>query len=40
MINWLSQIVTVTLFNLRTVPERKGAAFTTAVGAWSPDANE
>ena len=32
MINWLSQIVIVTLFNLRTVPERKGAAFTTAVG--------
>jgi hypothetical protein len=24
MINWLSQVVSVTLFNLRTIPERKG----------------
>jgi putative ABC transport system permease protein len=30
--NWISQIVSVTLFNLRSIPERKGAAFTTAVG--------
>jgi putative ABC transport system permease protein len=30
--NQLSQIVSVTLFNLRTIPERKGAAFTAAVG--------
>ena len=32
MLNWLSQIVSVTLFNLRTIPERKGAAIATAVG--------
>lgn len=32
MINWLSQIVSVSLFSLRTIPARKGAAFTTAVG--------
>ncbi|HMJ65813.1 MAG TPA: ABC transporter permease [Candidatus Binatia bacterium] len=32
MFNWLSQIVAVTLFNVRTIPERKGAAFTAAVG--------
>ncbi len=32
MINWLSQIISVTFFNLLTVPERKGAAFTTAIG--------
>ena len=32
MINWLSQIVSVSLFNLLTVPERKGAALATAVG--------
>lgn len=30
--NWLAQIVSVTLYNLRTLPERKGAAFTAAVG--------
>lgn len=30
--NWLSQIVSVTLFGLRTIPERKGSAFTAAVG--------
>src|SRR5262245_57374790 len=30
--NWLSQIASVTLFGLRTIPERKGAAFTAAVG--------
>lgn len=32
MINWLTQIVSVTLFNLRTIPERKGSALTAAVG--------
>src|SRR5262245_14599280 len=32
MTNWLSQIVSVTLFNLRTIPERKGAALAAAVG--------
>lgn len=32
MLNWLSQILSVTLFNLRTIPERKGAAFTAAAG--------
>jgi putative ABC transport system permease protein len=30
--NWLSQIVSVTLVNLRTIPERKGASVTAAVG--------
>ncbi len=30
--NWLSQILSVTLFNLRTIPERKGAATAAAVG--------
>ena len=30
--NWLTQIFTVALFNLRTIPERKGAAVTAAVG--------
>ncbi len=32
MLNWLSQVVSVTLFNLRTIPERKGAAIAAAVG--------
>src|SRR5258705_5950423 len=32
MLNWLSQIASVTAFNLRSIPERKGAAFTSAVG--------
>jgi putative ABC transport system permease protein len=32
VINWLSQIVSVTFFNLRTVPERKGSALAAAVG--------
>ena len=32
MINWLSQIVSVTLFNLRTIPDRKGSVITAAVG--------
>ncbi|HEY0551621.1 MAG TPA: ABC transporter permease [Verrucomicrobiae bacterium] len=30
--NWLSQIFSVTLFSLRTIPERKGSAFTAAAG--------
>lgn len=30
--NWLVQIISVTLFNLRTIPERKGAALATAAG--------
>lgn len=30
--NWLTQIFSVTLFNLRSIPERKGSAFTTAIG--------
>jgi putative ABC transport system permease protein len=32
MLNWLSQVFSVTLFNLRTIPERKGAAVAAAVG--------
>ncbi|MBI3117580.1 MAG: ABC transporter permease [Candidatus Hydrogenedentes bacterium] len=32
MIHWLSQIIAVTSFNLRTIPQRKGAATATAVG--------
>jgi len=32
VINWLSQIVSVTLYNLRTIPERKGSVFAAAVG--------
>ena len=32
MLNWLSQIASVTLFNLRTIPERKGAAIAAGVG--------
>ncbi|MCI0362580.1 MAG: ABC transporter permease [Phycisphaerales bacterium] len=32
MINWLSQVTSVTLFNLRTIPNRKGAAIAAAVG--------
>lgn len=30
--NWLSQIFSVTMFSLRTIPERKGSAVTAAVG--------
>ena len=30
--NWLSQIFSVAFFNLRTIPERKGAAATAAIG--------
>ncbi|HAB19414.1 MAG TPA: ABC transporter permease [Verrucomicrobiota bacterium] len=32
LFNWLNQIVSVTWFNLRTIPERKGAAASAAVG--------
>ena len=32
MINWLSQIFSLTLFNLRSIPGRKGAATAAAVG--------
>ena len=32
MFNWFSQVFSVTLFNLRTIPERKGAAIAAAVG--------
>jgi putative ABC transport system permease protein len=30
--NWLSQILAVVLYNLRTIPERKGSALTAAAG--------
>ncbi len=30
--NWLSQILSIVLFNLRAIPERKGAAVSAAVG--------
>src|SRR5215472_5289933 len=32
MLNWLSQLVSVTHVNLRSIPERKGAAIVAAVG--------
>jgi putative ABC transport system permease protein len=32
VINWLSQIGSLTLFNLRTIPERKGSVVAAAVG--------
>ena len=32
MLNWLSQITSVTGFSIRTIPERKGAALAAAVG--------
>lgn len=32
MINWLSQIASVTLFSLRTIPARKGSAIVAVVG--------
>jgi putative ABC transport system permease protein len=32
VINWLSQVASVTFFNIRTVPQRKGAAIAAAVG--------
>jgi putative ABC transport system permease protein len=31
-VNWLMQIISVTLFGLRTIPERRGAALTAGVG--------
>src|SRR6267142_5765534 len=32
MLNWPSQVISVTHVNLRSIPERKGAALTAAVG--------
>ena len=32
LINWISQAAAVTLYNLRTIPERRGAALAAAVG--------
>lgn len=32
MINWLSQVASVTAFNLRTIPERRGASIAAIVG--------
>src|SRR5689334_13295816 len=32
MINWLRQVGSVTLFNLRTIPQRRGASIAAAVG--------
>lgn len=32
MLNWFTQVFSVTLFNLRTIPERKGAVTAAAVG--------
>jgi putative ABC transport system permease protein len=32
MFNWIQQVISVSLFNLRSVPERKGAAISAAVG--------
>jgi putative ABC transport system permease protein len=32
VINWISQIASITLFSLRTIPERKGSAVAAAVG--------
>jgi putative ABC transport system permease protein len=32
MINWFTQVISIALYNLRTIPERKGAAITCAVG--------
>lgn len=32
MINWLAQVASVTLFNLRTIPERRGASIAAIVG--------
>src|SRR6185436_20910 len=32
MLNWFSQIISVTVFNLRTIPARKGAAVAAGVG--------
>jgi len=32
MLNWLAQIVSITWFGIRTIPQRKGSAITAAVG--------
>jgi putative ABC transport system permease protein len=32
MLNWIAQVLSVTFFSLRTIPERKGAAVAAAVG--------
>jgi putative ABC transport system permease protein len=32
VINWLSQVVSITLYNLRTIPERRGSVISAAVG--------
>jgi putative ABC transport system permease protein len=32
MLNWFSQIISITLFNLRTIPERTGSAIAATVG--------
>lgn len=32
MINWIVQVVSITLFSLRTIPQRRGSAITAAVG--------
>jgi putative ABC transport system permease protein len=32
MFNWITQVISVTLFNLRTLPERKGSALAAAAG--------
>jgi hypothetical protein len=32
MLNWFAQVLSVTLFNLKTIPARKGAAIAAAVG--------
>ena len=32
MLNWLSQVISVTAVNLRTIPERRGASTATVVG--------
>ena len=32
MMHWLNQVWTVTLFSLRTIPERRGAALAAAAG--------
>ena len=34
MPNWFSQVISVTLFNLRTIPARKGAAIAAGVGIF------
>ncbi len=36
MFNWLSQIAAITLANLKTLPERRGAAIAAAVAMLGP----